>query len=453
MARRRRPSKRTLFRIHGWLGLQLGLLLFIVCFSGAVATVSHEIDWLLNPAIRADSATPPSAWPWERWRRAVRAEHPGAHVSVLEAPPGPGWAARATVAYGPSHLLHVYLHPETGDVQGTFSHFNVARFFRSFHKQFYIYPGALPHGVYVVGPLAVVLLLSAVTALTFYRIRWSDLLLRQRPAGPRTFWSSAHRAGGVWTLPFTLVFAVTGIWYLVERAAADAGLPIGRAEAFTFTLSAAVEPDGERLDLDACVDRAQEALPALDVRTVLLPRREGGAISLFGRTDAWLVRGSASYVVIDPYRGAVLRRQDAADLAIGPRLIHTADPLHFGTFGGLPTKLLWLGAGLIISISVLTGVRIWWLRTVQDRRGGPAAAAGISRGGLAATLAVLALTTYGSVVNVRDSVAHGETRPYVWIVVGAFVLCTALASAAALAALRPAPSIRRAFRRRAPNFS
>lgn len=25
MARRRRPSKRTLFRIHGWLGLQLGL--------------------------------------------------------------------------------------------------------------------------------------------------------------------------------------------------------------------------------------------------------------------------------------------------------------------------------------------------------------------------------------------------------------------------------------------
>ena len=52
---------------------------------------------------------------------------------------------------------------------------------------------------------------------------------------------------------------------------------------------------------------------------------------------------------------------------------------------------------------------------------------------------MLALTTFGSVVNIRDSVAHGETRPYVWVVVGAFVLCTALA-AAALAALRPLPS-------------
>lgn len=440
MALRRRLSKRTLFRIHGWLGLQLGLLLFIVCFSGTVATVSHEIDWLLNPAVRADSDAPPSAWSWERWRRAVRAEHPDAHVSVLEAPPGPGWAARATVAHGPSQLLHVYLHPETGAVQGTFSHFNVARFFRSFHKQFYIYPGPLPHGVYVVGPLAVVLLLSAVTGLLFYRIRWDDLLMRQRPAGARTFWSSAHRAGGVWTLLFTLVFAVTGIWYLVERAAADAGLPIGRAEAFMSVGSVEVEPAAERLDLDACVDRAQAAFPALDVRTVSLPRRERGAIALFGQADAWLVRGSANYAVVDPWRGAVLRTQDAADLPLGRRLMQTADPLHFGTFGGLPTKLLWFGAGLIVSISVLTGVRIWWLRTVQDRRGGPAPAAGISRGGLAATLVVLALTTLGSVVNIRDSVAHGETRPYVWVVVGAFVLCTALASAAALAALRPKPS-------------
>lgn len=466
MARPGWPSKRTLFRIHGWLGLNLGLLLFIVCFSGTVATLSHEIDWLLNPALRAESRGS-SAWSWEGWYQAVRAEHPDAHVAVLEAPPTGGWAARAMVAYGPSDLRYVYVHPDSGDVQGTFSHFNVARFFRSFHKQLYIYPGSLPHGVYAVGPLAIVLLLSAVTALAFYAIRWNDLLLRQRAAGARAFWSSVHRAAGVWTLPLTVVFAVTGLWYLVERAAADAGAPLGRVEVLASNASVAVEAGAARRDLDSCIDRARQAFPAFDVRSVFFPRRAAGAVTLYGQADAWLVRGTANYVVVDPYSGAVLERQDAADLPLGSRLIQSADPLHFGTFGGLTIKLLWFAAGLVISASVLAGIRIWHLRMRHGRDGLRPRAAGITRGGLAVTFGVLALTVYGSIVNIAESISHdvagpgpelagaadvpGLVPPYVWTVVGGFVLCTVLISVATLMTLRaPLPTARRQPRGVAP---
>lgn len=54
--------RKILFRLHGWLGLNIGLLLFVVCFSGSFATLSHEMDWLLNPAVRAETRDAPYDW-------------------------------------------------------------------------------------------------------------------------------------------------------------------------------------------------------------------------------------------------------------------------------------------------------------------------------------------------------------------------------------------------------
>src|SRR5688572_31413101 len=85
-------SNRRLFQIHGWLGINLGLLLFIVCFSGTIATLSREIEWLVNPAVRA---SPPSdAAPfasWTAWYAAVQESHPAAEILSIDAPEGRRW--------------------------------------------------------------------------------------------------------------------------------------------------------------------------------------------------------------------------------------------------------------------------------------------------------------------------------------------------------------------------
>ena len=126
---------------------------------------------------------------------------------------------------------------------------------------------------------------------------------------------------------------------------------------------------------------------------------------MYGETDAWLVRGSANYAVFDPVAGELIERQHASDLAPLARLVQSVDPLHFGNFGGLLTKLVWLIAGLMISLSILVGTQIWYLRTTgrQEQRK--------KRKGLRwmitalVTLPVLGLATYGSIVNIRASIA------------------------------------------------
>ena len=449
MSRQRLPD-RLLFRLHGWIGLNLGLLLFIICFSGTVATLSHEIDWLLNPAIRAAPAAPVAERSWEQWYQATRKAHPGANVVSLTAPPAKGWAVVASISYGPTDLRHVYLHPDTSAVQGTFSQFNVARFFRSFHKQFYIYPGLLPHGIYVVGPLGVALLLSVMTAIGFYRMRWNDALLRQRSASPRIFWSSIHRAIGLWTLGFSLLFAVTGIWYLYERIAIDVGIPSTAAEISPTENESPVRADVAPLDLDASVELARQGFPEFKVRSVFFAQSDHPMLTMLGQGNGWLLRDAANRVVVDPHSGGVVTHsQRGSDLTVDVRVAHTMDPLHFGNFAGFGVKLLWGLAGLLISASILVGLRIWYLRTV--RRLVIHRTPGITYRSLVGTLAVLALTIYGSVVNIGESIRHvspqaaltsstgpevaGQTLAnagaglvplYVWLVVDGFVLTTTI---------------------------
>ena len=45
-------SKPTWFSIHSWVGVKLSILLCFIVATGTLAVISHEIDWLTNPAKR-----------------------------------------------------------------------------------------------------------------------------------------------------------------------------------------------------------------------------------------------------------------------------------------------------------------------------------------------------------------------------------------------------------------
>jgi uncharacterized iron-regulated membrane protein len=318
----------------------------------------------------------------------------------------------------------------------------VARFFRSFHKQLYIYPGDLPDGVYIVGPLGLVLLISVLSALTFYKIRWKDVFRRRQRWSGRILWSALHRSAGIWALAFSVVFAITGFWYVVERVISDAGL--ASAEAMPATAPAVDQASGGQVNLDVAVGQAREAFPELRVETISFPSNPRSPIVLYGPARAWLVRESANHVILNRSTGEVVGKQDAQQLSATERFVQTTDPLHFGTFGGFPKKLLWFVAGLAISASILIGTRLWYLRVQQQRMLGDTSNGFALRAAPAVTLGVLALCTYGSIVNIGESIADNYhlVPIYVWIVVGTFVFVTALITVAWFRALVSPPSFR-----------
>ncbi|MGQ9366818.1 PepSY-associated TM helix domain-containing protein [Azospirillum sp. ST 5-10] len=359
--------RRALFRLHAWIGLHLGWLLFVVCFSGTVAVFGPELNRLADPSLRVDPPSsggrpPPS---WQRLHDAVAAAHPHAAVLALAAADGPRSAALAAVAYGPEDVRRVPVDPATGRVQGQRSNFGVAAFLRIFHKQLYIVPSVMGvHGTLLVGALALPLLAGAVAG-WLSLARWRRALTTLRVGrSPRLLWSDLHRLAGLWALPVTALLCLTGLWYLAETALDGTGaLPAGprplRLEAAALRDRPAVLAP---IDLDRAAAIAAAALPGLEVTRIALPVRPGDPLTLTGQAAAWLVRDRANQVRLDPYSGAVLDVRRGEDLGLAERWVETADPLHFGTFAGLPGRLLWFAAGLALCAGILAGLGGAWLR-------------------------------------------------------------------------------------------
>lgn len=124
-------SNKTLFNIHGWLGLNLGLLLFVICFSGTFATLSSEVDWLLNSNIRIETKDAPIQW--DKMYRSLKQKYPDGKILGIYKSSYAGhasyFASTAYVSLPNDQLRKVYLNPYTGKIQGDTSFFNVQRFF------------------------------------------------------------------------------------------------------------------------------------------------------------------------------------------------------------------------------------------------------------------------------------------------------------------------------------
>jgi len=50
-------------------------------------------------------------------------------------------------------------------------------------------------------------------------------------------------------------------------------------------------------------------------------------------------------------------------------IINQFAPVHFGTFGGLPTRILYVFVGLAPSVLFITGLIMWWHRKRKKNKG------------------------------------------------------------------------------------
>ncbi|MBL6082655.1 PepSY domain-containing protein [Belnapia sp. T18] len=410
---------RTWFLIHSWLGFKLSLVLGVICLSGSLASVSHEIDWLLTPTLR--SSAPPSApMAWEAAGDALAAAYPGARIGTVRAPEGPGFAATAIVTLPDGRQRIAHLDPSTGCVQGDASRQTVQRFLRDLHMWLFI---TNSWGLVIVSAFSVPLLASLVTGLVVYKRFWRGFFRLRLRAGSRVLVGDLHRLIGLWSLWFVAAIGVTSFWYLIEVIGYmnghrfDRPVPAVPAQSLA-DLGAAPRP----LGLGEVTRLARAAYPGLQVVAVVTARSVREPVVVWGQDAAWLVRERANAVRLHPVTGAVLDIQRGEALTPMQRVVETADPLHFGNFGGLPVKLFYfvfgLGlTGLIVSggwLALRRGTRLWraaGLSKTDSWRLGRWRWANIALLGTATALAPAALSAWEDGGTPRD-VGTRDLGPY-----------------------------------------
>lgn len=70
----------------------------------------------------------------------------------------------------------------------------------------------------------------------------------------------------------------------------------------------------------------------------------------------------ANNVQIDRYSGEVLYFINSKTASLGDRILNAFAPMHYGTFGGLPTRILYVFVGLSPTVLFITGLTMYRLR-------------------------------------------------------------------------------------------
>lgn len=260
----------------------------------------------------------------------------------------------------------LFVHPRTGEVIGA-SSYNLQRFFRDFHRRM-MFPN--PWGVLIVCAFAVTLLISAVAALLFYK-RWWLRFFRLKWMRGRALWSELHKLAGLWSSWFLLVIALTGVWYMFEMARTHFGDGISAyASSGVEDVGASrirspdSDPDLPVLPAAGLLARIRAQRPDLELRSVR-PSRDG-VFYADGQAGHVLLRDRANQIHLDARTGEVLYDQRASRLPPYWRWSDTADPLHFGDFAGLWSKVPWFVFGLLLTGLTLTGTYLHACRLARD---------------------------------------------------------------------------------------
>ena len=162
---------------------------------------------------------------------------------------------------------------------------------------------------------------------------------------------------GAWSIPFMIIIGGTSIWYLVERSDIpkispylDVNIPAVETPQDTATWNAM------NLDYDHLQSVAEDAIPGIVIKDLIPPASFDKPVYFTGTTaNTPLVRHRANRVYIDPHTGEAIYVQRADEINTITWLNDIADPLHFGYWGGLITKVIWFILGLALSALALTG--------------------------------------------------------------------------------------------------
>ena len=364
VAKIEKRSSRLFFDWHSWLGVLSGLLLFVVCWGGTFATLSHELDWLVNPAQRVTVSGELRSL--EDIHNAVVDAYPNAQIQTVYAPRYANFAAEVGILDENKLARRVYVDPYNLEIRGEGPFLNIQRYLRDFHRR--LFTGSF--GFYLICLASIPLLGSLITSLYFYKRWWRRFFEFKSARTVRTFVSNLHRLSGLWAMWFVIIISVTGTWYLFERISTIYG---DEFFAYSDAIPNAVVPipmlgyeSENAMPFSALLKIVREERPDIDIAYASTNRN--GYFYAVGQTDNLLVRNRANKIYLLPGTGEIIYNQYGESLNPYWYWSNMADPLHFGNFGGLVTKLIWSFFGLVLSFLSLSGVWLFAKRLSRNTK-------------------------------------------------------------------------------------
>ena len=398
---------RKIFRnIHLWLSVPFGILITLICFSGAALVFEKEVMELCHRELYFVKKVEAAPLPMEQLMTKVAATLPDS-VSVTGVNISSDSERAYQVTLSKPRRASMYVDQYTGEIMGKYERapffnfmFRIHRWLLDSMKQ----DGGIFWGKMIVGTSTLMFVFVLISGIVVWWPRTRKALKNSLKIvankGWRRFWYDLHVAGGMYALVFLLAMALTGLtwsfqWYRtgfyktfgVEvqpgmghgNAAANATAKGGKREESPEGRSGrpgnrGEKPEGRGEHSESREGRKRspytnwqqvyEQLAEANPDYKLISVSDGSAsvaLPRFGNQ-----RGTDRYK-FNPRNGKITETTLYKDLDNSGKIRGWIYSVHVGSWGGMLTRILTFIAALVGASLPLTGYYLW-IRRLMKRK-------------------------------------------------------------------------------------
>lgn len=373
----RKPALRRWLFVHKWSSLICTLFLLLICITGLPLVLRDEIDGLLDDAL--PYAQVPEGTPNVSLDRIVevsRKLYPGETIiSVFvddDEPKIMVYMASSWAAYNTNRkaLYSIRFDAHTGDVLKQTKPFGAdgltfLQLMLTLHRDLF---AGLP-GELFLGGMALLFVAAIVSGIAIYGpfMRKLDFGIVRAARSPRLRWLDLHNLLGVVTLGWALVVGATGV---INELSTPLFALWQQTDVRALLAPMQGKPVPETSELSspqAAFDAVKAAFPEMIATSVVYPGAPFGSpfhyvVWTKGREP--LTSCLFSPVLVDARSGALV---SAVAMPWYLRALELSRPLHFGDYGGMPLKIIWVLLDLVTIVVLGSGLYLWLSRSRAAR--------------------------------------------------------------------------------------
>ena len=382
---------KRLTAVHGWAGVVLGLVLYVVVVTGTVVVFGHDLAAWSQGNTRGHLSLSHVGL-IDRFVRDITERTPKANlgtVNVYGSERGELTVATFTRAmHAPSGRKQAFgsiyqMDPDTGRLRTREDGFIYVEpkkheasaledFLVELHIRLFV-PD--PWGSILTGVMGLLVMVTGITGFLMHRHLIHDLFVAARPGERLVTARDRHILAATWSLVFAFLLGFTGSFFsfagtLTFPLVTQTAFGGDRAEMQRTLFTPKVTPDprpADVVDLDTVIARSTE-MAGSPLRFM--------RIRNWGRADAtidifhWPPRDRLARIhhVFSGADGRFLlsRPRIGHQPSLGSDLYDLIQPLHFGDFAGVLSKSVWVGLGAAMAYVIISGLQLWVRRRDAD---------------------------------------------------------------------------------------
>lgn len=365
------------YNVHSWSGIILGLFIYTIAFAGCLALFYNELQTWEDPAKRISVAKErvlimPIFEAWvvsnssEQRIENVKFYYPKEHEPYFK-------AIMLTANKDNQKLSHeARWNTHNGDELVTKSS-GLSDWLRDFHRHL-MWPmkyGGERFGRFLVGIAGITLMLSIISGIIVHTKIITQMFVLRTERSQLLKWQDLHKAFGFWPLPFHLMVAFTGAFLGVISLLS----PIMAVLAFKGDTEAliaavfgnqkkAVGIDAPMLSLDQLGKIRLESSGQFPTDITI---RNWGDQNATYKVSFPTKNELASYdsQTLSAVSGELIDEELTAQIPLSKRVTNTVSPLHYGNYGNIWLKIIYLILGLTLCVVTVSGLMIWLKRRLN----------------------------------------------------------------------------------------